>query len=105
MAVKVIDSEWEEMMVEECGLGVRPYVMSTAGPIGELEWLAEDVRASLRDFLADPVGTSASSLEDFLTKTAGSGEPDQPSVRQKHAWPARDIEERPHQEETPRGKK
>ena len=91
-------------MVEECGLGTRPYVMSTAGAVGEMDWLAEDARASLRDFLADPVGTSANSLEDFLNKVSGDGEPDQPAVRQLHAWPARDVEERPHQEEQPRGK-
>ena len=91
-------------MTEECGLGVRPYVMSTAGAVGDMEWLPEDARASVRDYLADPVGTNADSLTEFMSKIGGEGEPDQPAIRQKHAWPARDVEELPPREDRQRGK-
>ena len=95
VAIKIMDAFWEELIEEECGLGPRPYLMTTAAStLIELDWQPEDVKYAVRDFLADPVGTNAVTKEDFLQKMAGAGEPDQQAIRQKTAWPARELEER-----------
>ena len=90
----MLDCEWEELVEEECGLGSRPYVMTTAtATLTELDWSPTDARDSLRDMMSDPVGSNALTLENFQQKIAGEGEPDQQAIRQRVAWPAREVED------------
>ena len=73
---------------------MKPYLLTTAADsLAELEWSPNDARAATRDMLSDPIGAAATSLEVFKEKVSGPGEPDQPTLRQKYAWPARDLEE------------
>ena len=68
---------------------MKPYLLTTAADsLAELEWSPNDARAATRDMLSDPIGAAATSLEVFKEKVSGPGEPDQPTLRQKYAWPA-----------------
>ena len=89
-----LDAEWEYLSEEKTGMCVKPYLLTTAADsLAELEWSPSDARAAVRDMLSDPIGTWATTLAMFKEKTGGPGEPEQPTLRQKYAWPARAPEE------------
>ena len=89
-----MEAVWEEMQVEENGLGIIPYVMTTAGLIGEMEWEAAEVKRAVREFLADPRDSNSVTLVDFTAMMGRGGQPDMPNSRQRVAWPALEEEER-----------
>ena len=94
MALSFLDAEWEYLSSEKTGLCVKPYLLTTAAAsLAELEWSPADARAAARDMLSDPIGSCATSLESFREKAHGPGEPSQATLRQKFAWPARELEE------------
>ena len=91
-----VEAVWEEVTDVENGLGVKPYIMTTARTaVAEINWSAEDARHSVRDMMSDPTNSNITTLEDFTAKTAGPGQPDQPATRQRFAWPLRTVQEDP----------
>ena len=94
MALSFLDAEWEYLSAEKTGLGIKPYLLTTAAStLADLEWSPADARAAARDMMSDPIATCATSLEIFKEKVQGPGEPSQPTLRQKFAWPAREPED------------
>ena len=63
-----MEAVWEEMQAEENGLGIIPYVMTTAGLIGEMEWEAAEVKRAVREFLADPRDSNSVTLVHFTSE-------------------------------------
>ena len=83
-----VDAEWESTVDTPVGLGITPFVTTTAAnSAADLGWQAEDAKQAIRTFMANPTDSNMVALAVFRDKTAGPGQPETPATRQRIAWP------------------